>query len=169
MHNRKEIKSKIHGYLSAKTSAGENVFKNRFLSYDDQDEEAGTFPAILVYCGEEAVSGFDSLKEKRTSKVYVECLVKGSFADDELDDLSAEVEDILVLHGTLDGLVDRFALVNGELGAGENGKFLAWKMTFEVEYKPSYPAGDEFDDLNTAGLTVKADGQTLQEELNLEA
>jgi hypothetical protein len=165
MHLRKEIKAKVKGYLSGNTAAGTNVFANRFLPIDAENEDADIpLPAILVYCGSEIVEERDSGTQTRKAQVFVECMVKGVEADETLDDLVTVVEDILSLHGNLNeilGIDGTFFLKKGELGSDENkSSIIAWRMTYEATYAAEYPDSESVD-LETVHSVIEHSDKTV--------
>lgn len=136
MTTRRSLKEKISEFILDKTEAGGSVFISRAIPTDIHD-----LPVILIYMKNEDVELFDESprRYKRTASVVIECISSGvddSDADDKVEKIAAQVEDLLTKDETLDCLADDTWLgnINFQSEADGQSPVAAAVLTFNVQY-----------------------------------
>lgn len=134
MHKRQEIRERIVEALKGRTCAEDKVFTNRGRSFFQTE-----LPSITVYTESETsqILNPPHASLKRTMRLVVEAAaVQKSHIDNELDDLCAEIEEVLKPSTRFDGLVQSIVLSGTEIGLAEKGESMlgSARLTFDVEY-----------------------------------
>jgi len=151
MHSRKLIKQKFQEIIiAANTDAGDNVQRNRWIP-DDDDE----FPLVRIYAVSEPVEQNDIEVDRRKLDVIIESVCNGIIADEELDELTDDIENALIQDLTLQGTVSNIQLKITEISQdeGSGSSIVAARMTYEVEYFTARTADDPTDDFETVEIT----------------
>ena len=156
---RKAIRNAVLALLKGNTSVNENVFANRFLPLSEDQ-----LPAILIYTLSDATRELN--QSPRTYRNIVSLIIDiraqvGIKLDDELDDISQEVLDIILANETLSGTCERCLLQEGgsmdivtENGNKETGVLrITWGAEYTLE-APEIQAGD-LDNFDTANIKME--------------
>jgi hypothetical protein len=134
-HARTQIRNAVTTLLKSNTTAGNNVFEARAYPLDDPN-----LPALLVYTKQETV-GEQSMSRPRTQHrellLTVEAYVKAnSNADETIDTLALEIEQLIAADQTLGGLVKDTALDTTQMQFSDDGEkpISVMMITFSVLY-----------------------------------
>lgn len=147
-HPREDIRKAIASVIiAANTAAGSKVYASRVIQIKDD-----TLPCILVYTNTEEVSiSQESPREYgRALKVVVDVHAKADKSlDDVLDDLSLEVENVLMQDHKLGDLVCDVVLTGVEVTLSGEGDapIGSCAMTYEVTYN-TYAVADATEENN---------------------
>lgn len=170
MNIRKSIRSEITKILTAKTgdtyptSAADRVYNSPFLPIPDNDLETN-LPAICIYCGPEDIEQLDNLADRRTQTITIECISCGDSVDDDLDDLSGQVENLLLAKRTLNDLVDHIKHKSSEPGYDResHSNIQSMKLTYDVIYQTDafYTPAGSLDDFITADAKTQDSEDTV--------
>lgn len=134
MNNRAAIRAAVKALLSGQTDAGTNVYTNRETKLWQSE-----LPAILIYTPTEPIvpEALQGTRYYRTLELQVKIKLEAtSSIDDDLDDLAADVEDLMSADRSFGGTVISSIQTNTEISidsAGENDVGMA-TLTFECKY-----------------------------------
>ena len=161
---RKSIKQYIKALILNKTSAGDRVYTQRYLPLDKADD----FPAVCIYFIIEEVSEKDNLNQERKLHLAIECVVDSENYDEEVDDLSDQVENAILQHTTEYEL--GIKLVKIEPGYDEDAKshVMAARLLYEVMYYKEAVASSPDIDLTSIGVKYDINGNEIPDEVNYE-
>src|SRR5271157_53430 len=108
MHKRSEIKQAVVNILRGapplqangqyQTLAGQNIFKSRFTPLEETE-----LPCICVYAVTETSEKFDNIRLKRTLDLAVDCVSTSKTSDNTIDQLTNQVEYLLLQDVTVGG------------------------------------------------------------------
>jgi hypothetical protein len=150
MHLRAEIKSKAKAILIGHTVAGQRVYSNRFIPTIDEDDTQ-VYPEVRIYCVTEQNATFDTMHDKRSPELIIECGAIGADADDVLDVLAGQVEDLLAKTDTLEGIASTIGLSRTEIGVDEaRPSVLVARMIYPIEYFAVSTTASTTDDYLTS-------------------
>lgn len=123
MHIRKQIRDKFETILTGLATTGSNVFASRVYPLDTRKD----LPALVIINDKDEVRAHNPrIKQPRLQERRMGISVYGvasdpKLLDDVLDTIAEEVETVLFLNPTLDGLVLQTELVNIEAALSAEG------------------------------------------------
>jgi CII-binding regulator of phage lambda lysogenization HflD len=120
MNNRTAIRSALTTLLSGETSAGTNVYANRYTSLWQSE-----LPAILIYTRQESAvpEAMNQSRYIRTLELSIEVRVEASEdVDDSIDSIIGEIEDQLATDQSIGGTVLSSTQTNTEIRVDSDGE-----------------------------------------------
>lgn len=134
MHKRAEIRDYVVSKLQSATSAGSNVFGNRFAPLWENET-----PSILVYSLDESSVDLNMSQKilRRTLHLGIEIRHEGTEQlDDVIDDISDEVEILMKDDQDLGGNVIKSDLVSTEFDMSMDAEvpIAALRLNYEIVY-----------------------------------
>lgn len=155
LHPRTAIRKGVAALLRGRTSAGQRVFASRVAPF-----MARELPAIGVYTTEEDADDGETSPRRYTRNplVVVQIVVESDQdAEDLLDALALEVEQLLLPDPSWGGLADDSLFTKAETFLVEGGRsdYACHAMTWRAEYQSRPGLLDEaaLDDFATADVT----------------
>lgn len=144
---RKIIRNKCKELLLGRTAAGDSVFINRSNPFWHEN-----LPSISIYTRTESnIEQFSQQPRqyKRFLELGIEIVVAGEteeIATDRLDELAAEIEDVLTTDHTLDCTASDIEISSVQMEFEHNGEQVNGFCTlrFEVLYLRTSPASNRF-------------------------
>lgn len=160
MHKRNEIKNAFKEILLGKTSVGDKVFLNRALRTTDED-----LPCVIIYTGQESLTKINEQPRQylRNLNVIVEIQEYErhlKVIDDQLENLTKEVEKEILLSNKLTEIANDFDLIDVDflVERGENERIYgAVRLSFNVEYYTDNTQVTEAN-LNEVYTDIKSSG-----------
>lgn len=168
-HQRTLIRQKVIELLTRQktdgsypTIAGIRVNSTRVTPYWETE-----LPCINVFNGTDRAIVFnESPRElKHDFVIVVECIAEANdMLDDNLDAMAREVERLISINDTLEGMTADIMLDNTEMAIRENGDRLigAAKIEFRCEYYTQWPDAIDLplDDFESAHVQYDLDNQS---------
>lgn len=167
MHSRQVIREKIKALLLNETAAGDKVFTNRSRPVDDKD-----LPVIVIRSGPDRteVRTESPRTYNHSFLVHIDLEVKqtqAKSAEDQLDDLAKEIEDILLTNETLDGLVEDVREPDTgepEISNGEASHIFGdMRVSFDIIYQSEHVEAVA-DDFEKAHVTYDVDNEEQENQ-----
>lgn len=156
-HQRGEIRAVVNTILSGNTTAGNNVFPNRYNQL-----EKDSLPAICIYTGKEQSDIFNSQMLKRTLTLSLEIHSSQKTEDamiEELELIAGECEILILQNEDLSGKCDQITLISTDIATKNDGDELigAALMSYNVEYYTSTAVDTPNDPLEGTDLKYEND------------
>lgn len=120
-HARTQIRNAVRVLLQAYTSVGSNVYESRIYPLNDPK-----LPAILIYTKEETLLD-QSMSKPRTMQRQVQLVIEiyakaSNNVDETIDNLAAEIEQLLGGDPTIGGKAKDSMLVTTEIQFSDEGE-----------------------------------------------